>query len=66
MRVDRYPPPIVAHCQSAIGVQLHLNPRGMACHSLIHRVVDDFGRQMVISALVNPADIHPRPQAHGL
>jgi hypothetical protein len=33
---------------------------------LVHRIVDDFGHQMMEPALVGAADIHPRPAANRL
>ena len=64
--IHRDPATIVADGQAAICVQLHFDAAGMACHRLVHRVVQNLGRQMVIGALINAADIHARAQANGL
>ncbi len=66
MRIDRNAAAIVAHGQRAVGVQLDLDAVGMACHRLVHRVVDDLGGKVVIGALVNAADIHAGAQADRL
>src|SRR6202007_1073291 len=43
--------------------ELDLDSGGMAGHRFVHRVVEDFRRQMVIGALIGAADIHARPPA---
>ena len=43
-----------------------LDAAGMARHRLVHRVVQNLGRQVMIGALINPADIHAGAQANGL
>jgi hypothetical protein len=58
MGIDRYTPPIVAHCENIVRFQFHFDSRGVACHGFVHRVVEYLGRQMVECALVRPADIH--------
>ena len=46
MRVDRDTAAIVADSDRIIIVKFNFNPVGMACDSLIHRVVQNFGNQM--------------------
>ena len=38
----------------------------MSRQRLVHRVVDDFGEEMMQRLLVGAADIHARPPAHRL
>jgi CubicO group peptidase (beta-lactamase class C family) len=38
----------------------------MTGNRLVHRIVDDFGEQMVHRLVVGAADIHARAAAHGL
>ena len=47
MRVDRNTAAIIADGDRIIAVQLNLDPVGMSGHGLIHRVVQDFGNQMM-------------------
>jgi hypothetical protein len=49
---------IVADGHAIICVQFNLDPVGMACDRLVHRVVKDFGHQMVQGAFIGAADIH--------
>ena len=57
---------IVAHDQDVAGLQFQLDTRGMSCHRFVHRIVDDFGRQMMQRVDVGAADIHAGAAAHGL
>ncbi|GGB60649.1 hypothetical protein GCM10011505_46700 [Tistrella bauzanensis] len=36
----------------------------MACHRLVHRIVEDFGGQMVQCTIISAANIHARPPAN--
>jgi len=42
------------------------NAVGMAGHRLVHRVVDDFGKQMMQRLFVGAANIHARPPTYRL
>ena len=66
MRVDRNAAAIVGHGEKAVGAQFHLDEGGMAGQRLVHRVVDDFGEQMMQRLFVGAADIHARPAPHRL
>ncbi len=66
MRIDRNAAAIVGDGQKSVGAQFHLDERGMAGQRLVHRIVDDFGEQMVQRLLVGAADIHARPAPHRL
>src|SRR5262249_30741498 len=58
MRVDRDAAAIVVHDDAAIGMELELDAAGMAGHGFVHRIVEDFGDEVVEGALVGAADIH--------
>ena len=60
MRIDRNAAPVIAHRQPVPLFQRHLDEAGVACHRLIHRVVENFRRQMMQRGLIRPADIHTR------
>ena len=66
MRVDRDTAAIVADSDRIIIVKFNFNPVGMACNSLIHRVVQNFGNQMMQRPLIRAANIHARAFAHWL
>ncbi len=65
MRVDRDAAAIVADCQDVVRLEIDLDAGGMARHCLVHRVVEDFGGQMVQRPLIGSPDIHAGPAAHG-
>ena len=66
MRIDRNAAAVVGDRQEAVGVELDLDEGGVAGDRLVHRIVDDFGKQVVQRLLVGAADIHARPPAHRL
>ena len=66
MRIDRDAAAVVADGDEVVRVQHHLDPARMAGDHLVHRVVDDLGRQMMQRAFVGAADIHARPLADRL
>ena len=66
MRIDRNAAAIVGDGQEPVGVQFHFDEGGVAGQRLVHRVVDDFGEQMMQRLLVGAADIHAGPAAHRL
>ena len=63
MRIHRDAPAIVADRHAVIGVQLYFDAVGMACHRFVHRIVQNFGHQVMQGAFIRAADIHPRPLA---
>ena len=66
MRIDRNAAPVVGHGEEPVRSEFHLDKGGVARQSLVHRVVDDFGEQVVQRLLVGAADIHARPPADRL
>ena len=63
VRVDRDAASIVDDRQEAFGIKVDLDPVCMAGDSLVHRVIEHFGEQVMIGALVGAADIHAGPFA---
>ena len=57
----RHAAAIVADGQPVAALQMDIDAGGMAGHRLIHRIVEDLGRQMMQRPLVGAADIHARP-----
>ena len=66
MRVDRHAAAIVDDRQPVADIQHHLDPRGMACDRLVHRIVEHLGGEMVQRPLIGTADVHARTPAHRL
>ena len=66
MRIDRDATAIVAHRQPVALLQRDLDEAGMAGDRLVHRIVEDFRRQMVQRGFVGAADIHAGAAAHRL
>ena len=66
MRFDRDAAAVVRDGAGTVGLQFDLDPAGMPCDRLVHRVVQDLGHQVMQRALVGAADIHARPQPDGL
>ena len=66
VRVYGYAAAVVDHGEEAVGLDLHLDPRGMAGDRLVHGVVDDLGEQMVERLLVRAAHVHARPAPYRL
>jgi hypothetical protein len=64
--VERHATAVVADGQRIIGVQLNLDPVGVAGDRLVHGVVEDLGHQVMQRALVRAADIHAGSLAHRL
>ena len=66
MRIDRNAAAVVGDGEEAVGLELDLDPVGMAGERLVHGVVDDLGEQVMQRLLVGAADIHAGPAAHRL
>jgi hypothetical protein len=64
--IDRNATAVVLDRQHAVGVEIDRDQFGVAGHGLVHRVVEDFGEQVVQGPLVGAADIHARAFADGL
>ena len=58
MRVDRNAAAIVGDGDKAVCFHLDFDPVGVTGERLVHRVVDDFGKQMMQRFFVGAADIH--------
>ena len=66
MLVHRHAATIVGDGQAVAFLQPDFDARRMACHRLVHRVVEHFGSEVMQRAVVRPADIHAGAAAHGL
>src|SRR5437763_15662885 len=64
MRIGWDAAAIVAHGDPALGGELQFDAGGKPGHRLVHRLVERLGGEMVQSALVGAADIHPGAAAH--
>ncbi len=58
MRIDRNAAAVVGHGKEASGLEFDLDEARMPGQRLVHRVVDDFGEQMMQRLFVGAADIH--------
>jgi hypothetical protein len=63
---DRHAAAVIAIDGAAVGLDAQLDPRCVAGHRLIDRVVDDLPHQVVQATGVGRADVHGRPSADGL
>src|SRR6266540_2857259 len=66
MSVDRYATTVVDHFDLAVGVQDHIDPRGLVGHRLVDAVVDHLPDQLMETSSIGGADVHARPLAYGL
>src|SRR5229473_3792570 len=66
MRIDRNTAAIIGHGQESVSAQFHFDEARMPRQRLVHRIVDDFGEQVVQRLLVGAADIHAGPPAYRL
>ena len=66
MRIDRDAAAVVADGEESVGGKLDVDEGGVSRQRLVHRVVDDLGKQMVQRLLVGAADIHAGPAPHRL
>jgi hypothetical protein len=64
MLINRNTTTIVSDTQISISLILNFNARGVACHRFVHRVVDNFCKQVVKRLFVSSTDIHARAAAH--
>ena len=64
VRIDRDSAPVIGHGDRAVLVHHDIDAVGVTGHGLIHRVVENFGEQVMQRAVVRAADIHARPFAH--
>ena len=66
MRIDRYAAAVVGDAEIAVCIELNIDVIGMPSDGFIHRIVDDFGKQMVQRAHIGTADIHAGASTHRL
>ena len=66
VRIDRNAPAVVGDGEKTAGLELHLDPGGVAGHRFVHGVVDHLGEQVMQRLLVGAADVHARPAPHRL
>ena len=66
VRVDGDAAAVVADGDGVVGVKFDLDAVGVARDGLVHRVVEDFGDQVVERAFVGAADVHAGALADGL
>ncbi|MEY9475271.1 hypothetical protein ABH992_007670 [Bradyrhizobium yuanmingense] len=64
MRIDGDAAAVVGDGQETVRTQLDSNEGRMPGQRLVHRVVDDFGEQMMQRLLVGAANIHAGPAPH--
>ena len=66
MRIDRDAAAVIGDGQKSIGAQFHLDEGGVSRQRLVHRIIDDFGEQMMQRLFVGAADIHAGTPAYRL
>ena len=66
MRIDRDAAAVITDSDPVTGAELDLDAGGMAGDRLVHRIVEDFGDEVMQPALVGAADIHPGAAANRL
>ena len=66
VRIDGNAAAVVGDGEKAVGAKLHLDEGRVAGQRFVHRVVDDFGEQMVQRLFVGPANIHAGPATNRL
>ncbi len=66
MVLDRDAAAVVGDGEITLEVEINLNEIGVSGDRLIHRIVDDFGKQVMQRLFVGTADIHARAHAHRL
>jgi hypothetical protein len=64
--IDRHASTVVDHGQITAVLKRDLDECGVARHGFVHRIVDDFGKEMMQRVGVRPSDIHAGSPAHGL
>ena len=66
MLFDRDAAAIIGDGNEAVLAQMHLDARCMAADGLVHRVVDDFGKQVMQRIGIGAANIHAGATTHRL
>ena len=60
------PRPLSVTVEKSVGAEFHLDEGGVSRQRLVHRIVDDFGEQMMQRLFVGAADIHAGTAAYRL
>lgn len=66
MRIGRDTTAVITHHDGVVGSEFQLDPVGMAGDGLVHRVIEDFGNQVMQCGIVRTPDIHTGTAAHRL
>ena len=66
VHVHRDAAAVVAHGQHVVVIQLDLDAAGVAGNGFVHRVIEDFGGEMMQRRNIGAADIHAGPPPHRL
>ena len=66
MRIDRDAPAVVPDRRRAVVVEHDLDPARVAGDRLVHRIVEQFGDEVMQRPLIGAADKHAGPAAHRL
>ncbi len=66
VRIDRDAAAVVADGEAVVGFERDIDEAGMAGDGLVHRVVENFGGEVVQGGLVGAADIHAGTAPHRL
>ena len=65
MRVDGDAATVVLDAHGTVGIQLHFNDGSVARDGFVHRVIQNFRRQVVVRRFVRAADVHAGTAADG-
>ena len=65
MRVNGYAAPIIGYGQVTARLKFHFNTAGMTGDGLVHGIIDNFGKKVMQSTGVRPANIHTGAQTNG-
>ena len=66
MLVDGDAAAIVGDGQPAVFIEVDVDPVGVTGNGLVHRVVDNFGKEVMQGFFIGAANIHGRAPAHRL
>jgi hypothetical protein len=66
MRVYGDAAAVIGHGEEAVGLEIDLDTGRVACHRLVHGVVEHLSEEVVHPLLVGAADIHAGAPAHRL
>ncbi len=66
MLVHRNAAAIVRNRDKPVGIEAHFNEIGMSRNCFVHRVVDDFGEEVMQCLFVSAANVHAGTQTDRL